>query len=237
MMSAWVTSDRFWWLFNNEQLPRSHVASVHHQATFFNCHFHELSTAAVPDDDLLGSGPNQRTKQTTIVFRIMTCSQLSLTVSKPLTDNKAVVGNLFLWQMIAHFLLGSKKKTDDGNLLPYLPFIRIGMLNLQNGLNNFKDSLYFIETLEEHCVQKSVLYSCLSAVICLLHQNRIWNKWKIKLILLLCAFPYLGNEAMSYLKSLGWMEGQKEIGESCRGKNFSVSLSCPRHVVIPNSFM
>lgn len=36
--------------------------------------------------------------------------------------------------------------------------------------------------------------------------------------MLLCAFPYLDNEAMSYLKSLGWMGGQKEVGESCRGK-------------------
>lgn len=34
--------------------------------------------------------------------------------------------------------------------------------------------------------------------------------------MLLHAFPYLDNEAMGYLKSLGWMEGQREIGESLR---------------------
>lgn len=32
--------------------------------------------------------------------------------------------------------------------------------------------------------------------------------------MLLFAFPYLDNEAMSYLKASGWMAGQKEIGES-----------------------
>lgn len=56
--------------------------------------------------------------------------------------------------------------------------------------------------------------------------------------MLLCAFPYLDNEAMSYLKSLGWMEGQKEIGESCREEEkISMSPSRPRLIVIPNSFM
>lgn len=43
----------------------------------------------------------------------------------------------------------------------------------------------------------------------------------------LCAFPYLDNEAMSYLKSLGWIEGQKkgEVLQRARKKSQCLPLA------------
>lgn len=108
--------------------------------------------------------------------------------------------------MMSHFLSGEKKKVSENRYSQSIKWHQAKML----------EDMLSIHRITRGTQCTLLLSLCSKLCIRTRYEMQYTQVKLIKRYSVL--FPYLDKEGMSYLKSLGWMEGQKEIGESCKEK-------------------